>query len=199
VAFAEFKVAVIGPDGRPGKATRLRADTDDPARGDVILLAGRWHEVVDVAHVPDEHKRPRTVGTVVFVRPLTDPPAWLRAIGPDGGQSLAGTTTSKVIHLTALEAGSEHDAPDDLFAAATVRQEASFSQMATLARAPAAVTIEHRPPSSRPSPAAPMHAPDVLRSRGGRSVRFDGRILSLLPILIVAALAAVFAASYFLS
>jgi len=242
VAFAEFKVAVLGPDGRPGKATRLRADTDDPARGDVILLAGVWHEVVDIAHVPDESRRPRTVGTVVFCAPLEAPPPWLRALqdeavrsagtngsGPPTAASPGGppTTTGgggKLIQLTTLDGRAT--AGTDPFAAATVRQEAPFSQMHTLARsrsaednapryvddkrafvvdntaatlrmmAPAATTIEHRPPSPRPTPAVPVPAVDVLSSRGWRRSRGG---LSLVLPLVAAALAAAVAASYFLS
>jgi hypothetical protein len=110
-------------------------------------------------------------------------------------------------------------------AAVTVSEEASFSQMVTLARsppaaenvprhidergivahggaaalrttAPAAATIEHRLPSPRPTPAAVIPSVDVHSSRGCRPAR---GLSVVFPWVAAAAVAAAVAASYFLS
>ena len=84
MAFAYFKISIIGADGRASKPVRVKADVDDPCVGDKLRVAGAWHEVVDVLHMINEQQRPRVADAVVVCAPLLSPPPWLDDIEGDG-------------------------------------------------------------------------------------------------------------------
>lgn len=110
-------MAILGTDGRTSKPRRLRADLDDPIVGDAILLSGSWHEVVRVAHLPDE--RAATVGAVVVCQPMAAPPGWLLDLAR-GGRTVPPTEPGKVLPMR------------DPFTAPTVEREVRPSQLRTV-------------------------------------------------------------------
>ncbi len=157
MAFAEFRVAILDAAGRMGKPRRLRADIDDPTEGDAIFLKDAWHEIVKVAHLPDEDRHPPAVGAVVICKLMESPPPWLLDLAGGGRLRAVPSTTpgaappkadgGKVLQLAQFPQPADEKRGRDPFSAPTVEREIRISQLRTAehdysANAPVA-PIEH--------------------------------------------------------
>src|SRR4051812_19718026 len=139
MAFAEFRVAILGADGRTSRPRKFKADVDDPTTGDAIMLGDRWHEVVRVAHLPDEARR--NVGAIVVCKPMEVPPGWLADLAR-GGRTVPPTEPGKVLPMPRA----------DPLSAPTAQREVRPSQLRTVvdeARANIPTPVEPPQPTGR--------------------------------------------------